>query len=398
MANKKYKNPAIVVGGGVNGLGIIRCLGKKGVDVYCAIDKKDEAVYSKYCKKCFVVPGVEHDLEILRKFLTDFEKRLKYRAVLFPVSDISILNVSALIDEMDNYCISISDKKILETIIKKKNFYQSLKEKETPHPKTIILNGPDNLEDISDITKFPVFVKPSMSQIFLEKFGGKKAFIADSEDELRKYVGLAKRHNIDVVIQEIVIGRPTNHLFIDGYFNKNSKPTALFARRRIRMWPQYYGNSTVCESIPISDADKMKDIVVNYLSSIGFQGIFSAEFKVDERDGIAKLLEINARSWWYNAFPANCGIDIIFMAYLEAIGEEITPIFNYESGKYLIYLLEDFNWALSAFFHKNFSLGKWLLPLKKKKNWAVFSGDDLKPFIVSIFKSLRAAFLTLVKF
>ena len=59
------------------------------------------AIYSKYCKGYFVCPGVENDLQRLNAFLRAFEKRLTGKAVLFPTSDISVLNVSKLFDEMD---------------------------------------------------------------------------------------------------------------------------------------------------------------------------------------------------------------------------------------------------------------------------------------------------------
>ena len=45
-----WHNPAVVIGGTENGLGVIRNLGRNGVDVYCVLDDKDVAFYSKYCR------------------------------------------------------------------------------------------------------------------------------------------------------------------------------------------------------------------------------------------------------------------------------------------------------------------------------------------------------------
>ena len=169
-----------MIGGGVNGLGIIRNLGRNGVDVYCVVDKKDAAVYSRYCKRYFVFPGVGRDLQKLKTFLTKLERQLGRKAILFPTSDISVLNVSSLIGEMDNYLTSISDKEVLETLIKKRKFYHSLMTKGVPHPMTLF---PD-LEKLKDICKklpFPVFVKPSMSQIFSKKFSKKGSWLIRRE-------------------------------------------------------------------------------------------------------------------------------------------------------------------------------------------------------------------------
>jgi predicted ATP-grasp superfamily ATP-dependent carboligase len=382
----RYENPAVVIGGGVNGLGVTRNLARNGVDVYCVASNKDEAVYSKYLKGASVLPGVTNDLQKLKTFLIRFQRRLDRKAVLFPTNDISLLNVSLLIREMDKYIASISEEKILETLVKKRKFYHSLMEKKVPHPLTVFPDEADLRNTIPE-SQFPVFVKPSISPIFYAKFG-RKGFVANSQKELHRYLQLVDKYKIDVMVQEIVPGPATNHYFIDGYFDKNSKLMGLFARRRLRMWPLWFGNSTACVSIPISEIDDMKEDIVRYLASIGFHGIFSAEFKRDPRDNVGKLLEVNARSWWFNSFPSTCGVNVVLMAYLEAIGERVKPIEDYELDRNLIYFTEDLKWLSAMFINRKLSLREWLTPVVGKRDWAIFARDDIKPFIISV---LRAA-------
>ena len=195
-----------------------------------------------------------------------------------------------------------------------------------------------------------------------------------------------EKHKIDVMVQEIVSGSATNHYFIDGYLDKNLKPVALFARRRLRMWSLSFGNSTVCVSVPISEVVDMKETIVKYLTSIGFRGIFSAELKIDPRDNAGKLLEVNARSWWYNSFPSACGVNIIFMACLEAIGKDVKFIEDYEIGTNLIYFTEDLNWLSAMFAQSKLSFSEWLSPMIGKKDWVVFAKDDLRPFMMNILR------------
>jgi predicted ATP-grasp superfamily ATP-dependent carboligase len=379
---KKYENPAVVIGGGVTGLGIIRNLGRNGVDVYCVVDRKNEAIFSKYCKKFFVLPGVEHDLNKLKAFLVKFKQLLSCKAVLFPTSDITVLNVAHLINEFDDYMASLPNREVLEMLVVKKKFYLSLMERKVPHPLTFFTDS-KNLKNVNMKICFPVFIKPSISQIFSKKFG-KKGFVANSERELYEYVDLMEKYKIDVMIQEIVPGPPSNHYFIDGYLNKNSEAVAIFARRRLRMWPLAFGNSTVCVSVPISECANMTETVVEYLTSIGFHGIFSAEFKKDSRDGVGKLLEVNARSWWYNNFPSACGVNIILAAYLESIGEQIEPLKDYEIGKHLVYFTEDLKCSTAMFVRGKLSPKEWLLPFAGKKEWTIFAKDDKRPFAASL--------------
>lgn len=384
----RYENPAVVIGGGVNGLGVMRNLGRQRIDAYCVTDKKDYAVSSKYCKGYFVVPGVETDFQKLKNFLSRSERLAANKAVLFPTTDMSILNLSSMIGEINGYLAPISKREVIETLVKKRKFYESLADLEVPHPITLFTDTPDDLKDIDRKIAFPVFVKPSVSQTFYRRFGT-KGFVVKSKEDLYRTLRSMDRDKIDVTVQEIVAGPPTNHYFIDGYLDVKSRLVAIFARRRLRMWPLAFGNSTVCVSVPISEVADMKESIVNYLGSIGFRGIFSAEFKRDSHDHIGKLLEVNARSWWYNTFPSACGVNIILAAYLEAVGKEAASSEDYETGKYMVYFTDDVKSSLAMFLQNELSLREWASPLVGVKDWVVFAKDDPNPFIMNIPRTLK---------
>lgn len=197
------------------------------------------------------------------------------------------------------------------------------------------------------------------------------------------------KDKIDVTVQEIVAGPPTNHYFIDGYLDAKSRLLAIFARRRLRMWPLAFGNSTVCVSVPISEVADMKATIVNYLASIGFRGIFSAEFKRDSHDHIGKLLEVNARSWWYNTFPSACGVNIVLAAYLDAVGSEFNNSEGYETGKYMVYFTDDLKSSFAMFVQNQLSLREWASPLAAVRDWVIFAEDDPNPFVMNIPRNLK---------
>jgi len=161
------KNPVVIIGGMENALGVIRNLGRNGIDVYCVVDKKDEAVYSKYCKEYFVFPGITYDICKLKSFLIKFKNQLTCKAILFPTSDVSVLNISRLMSEISDYYLApLSNQRVLETLINKRMFYHSLKEKGVLHPTTFY----SDIEVAGSKIAFPVFVKPSISHFFLRNF------------------------------------------------------------------------------------------------------------------------------------------------------------------------------------------------------------------------------------
>ena len=376
----KYNVPVIVFGGGINGLGVVRNLGRNGVTVHCVVDEEDAVIHSKFCKKHYVVPHIQESKAVLRKFLAGIEEDLTDYAVLFPTSDLYSLHLSDLKEELEgSYYIPLASADVVRTLVEKEEFYQSLCKYSVPHPTTYF---PKSLEDIGRISKemeYPVFIKPSMSQTFWQVFH-RKGFVANSEDELMKYYLLASNHNINVMFQEVIPGLAAKNVFgIEGYFDKNCEPKALFAHCRLRGWPPVFGNTCLRESIPISEVTAPCEVTKNYLSRLGYHGLMEAEWKKDPRNGVFKLLEINARQSMQNSLPTRCGINLVLMAYLDAIDKEIRYTDSYEIGIRWIDFLNDLQSSIST----NTTIKDWLISLKNVREWSFFAMDDLTPWIIS---------------
>jgi D-aspartate ligase len=380
----EFRIPAIVLGGGaITGLGAIRSLGRTGVTVYYMDEKKSEAIHSKYCKKYFIFPEIGHNKDKLKSVLLKLEDTIG-DAVLFPASDSYAICLPSLIDELNSYYLPAPEREVIEILINKRRFYESLMEKKIPHPMTYF---PENLEALKKISRdisYPIFIKPYFSQPFSERFH-KKGFVANSERDLLGYFTLMNRLKIDVMIQEIILGPPTDHIFLDGYADRNSNPKAFFARRRLRMWPLAFGNSSLCVSISASEVNSLKETLFRYLKSIRYHGIFSAELKKDNRDGLLKLLEINSRtSAWFNTLSAKCGINIMLVAYLDVIGRDTTYSEDYEAGVKWVFLKDDLRSAMRMVLKGDLSIREWISSLFGKKDYVLYAKDDLRPCVMNI--------------
>jgi len=383
---EKFRNPALVLGGGATtGLGAIRSLGRAGVTVYHMDAKKSEAIYSKYCKEYFIFPKISHNKDELKRVLLKLQSVVG-DAVLFPASDSYAIYLSDLTGELNSYYLPAPNKEVIETLINKRRFYESLTK--IPHPRTYF---PESLEDVKKISKnisYPIFMKPYFSQPFSERFH-KKGFVANSDRELLEYFALMTRAAVDVMIQEIILGPPTGHIFLDGYADRDSDPKAFFARRRLRMWPLAFGNSSLCASIPASEVASLKELLFRYLKSIRYHGIFSAELKKDRRDGLFKLLEINSRtSAWFNTLSAKCGINIMLIAYLDAIGRDTKYSEDYEAGVKWVFLRDDVRSAMRMMLNGDLSIREWISSLLGNKDYLSYAKDDFGPFIMSLKDSL----------
>ncbi len=382
---KKFRNSAVVLGGGATtGLGAIRSLGRAGVAVYHLADKRSEAIYSKYCNKYFIFPKIGQNKNELRRVLLKLQHHLGDVAVLFPASDSYALDLADLIEELSGYYLPAPSREVIEILIEKRKFYQSLMKEKIPHPITYF---PENSKDVRNIGKqisYPIFIKPSVSHSFSKHFR-KKGFVADSEEMLLKYWDLMKNAGVDVMIQEIVQGPPTNHVFLDGYLNRRLNLKALFARRRLRMWPLAFGNSSLCISIPILDIALLKKRLLKYLKFINYRGIFSAEFKRDQRDGIFKLLEVNTRtSAWFSTLSAKCGVNLMSIAYLDAIGKATKYSENYKVGVKWVFLKDDLRSSVRMLVNGDLTIREWIHSLLGEKDFMYYAKDDLRPFLMSL--------------
>jgi predicted ATP-grasp superfamily ATP-dependent carboligase len=386
---KEYKIPAIVFGGGINGLGVARNLGKERVDVYCVVDGVDSVVFSKFCKRHFLVPNFRERKDLVRLFLRKFSKNVADRAVIFATDDVSTLLLSGLQHETkDGFHFVVPELRVAEKLILKRKFYESLIENKVPHPRVILPLSGDHVKKVSKEVEYPIFIKPSISPYFSKVFR-RKGFVANSESELVKYYNLAVKHNIDVIFQEIIPGSDRQMYGISGYFNRKSKPMALFAYHRIRGWPNMFGTSSLIESIAISEHPRLKEIVTKYLTRLSYFGIMEAEFKLDPRDNEFKLLEINARSWWQNSLPTRCGLNIVLKAYLDAIGEEVEYSETYAPSMRWVNLRDDIRSSTSS---KEIVTRGWLGSYKKVRSFAFFDIDDPIPCVANYILETRRLF------
>jgi predicted ATP-grasp superfamily ATP-dependent carboligase len=180
------------------------------------------------------------------------------------------------------------------------------------------------------------FLKPVNSQQFFSHFGVKGFRIAGRADASANF----KRGTdagFEMLLQDYIPGPPTNHFFIDGFVDRNGVVRARFARRRLRMNPPDFGNSTLMVSVPLEDVTGGAETLDALFADLQYRGIYSAEFKRDERDGEFKLLEVNARPWWYVEFAARCGVNVCALAVRDALGEPVETISEYAVGRRCVY-------------------------------------------------------------
>jgi predicted ATP-grasp superfamily ATP-dependent carboligase len=105
---------------------------------------------------------------------------------------------------------------------------------------------------------------------------------------------------------------------------------SLFGHRRIREKPPSGGVSVLRESVPVSPLARA--FTGKLLDHLKWHGVAMVEFKVDDRDGVPKLMEINGRFWGSLQLAIDAGVDFPEILLRMAIGETVEPDFRYKEG------------------------------------------------------------------
>jgi predicted ATP-grasp superfamily ATP-dependent carboligase len=96
-----------------------------------------------------------------------------------------------------------------------------------------------------------------------------------------------------------------------------------YAYRRLREFPVSGGPSTLRETI---DAPELIGHAERLMRALNWTGVAMVEFKMDERDGVARLLEINPRFWGSLELAAVAGMNFPLMLYKLTRGEPVEPV------------------------------------------------------------------------
>jgi predicted ATP-grasp superfamily ATP-dependent carboligase len=180
-------------------------------------------------------------------------------------------------------------------------------------PGTFFPSGPDEAAAMAGRLPYPVLVKPRGSS------GGRGIRGVEAAGDFPAvYAEVHARYPGPIVQEWLPAGGGA--LGVAVLMNFDSQPRAAFAYRRLREYPLSGGPGTLRESI---DDAALCDTAVTLLAAMGWTGPAMVEFKVDPRDGVPKLLEVNPRFWGSLGHAIACDVDFPVMLYKMAVAGDV---------------------------------------------------------------------------
>lgn len=371
---------AVIIGGDFQGLAILRSLARWHVPV-CLLDHEwCISRFSKYPKKFIRCPSVTQELALLT-FLLDLSKKEDFKGwVVYPNDDETVCFLAKHKDQLEeHYRIPTPPWDVVKFAYEKRLTYQLAERCGIAVPRTFYPTCVEDLERLD--LEFPVIIKPSIKQPFYRKMK-RKAIRANTKRELIDLFqrSLSMVEGLEIMIQELIPGGASS-LFSVGSLCKDGEFLGKVVARRPRQHPMDFGHATTY-AVTV-DMPELEETAKKILSSMGYYGLSEVEFMLDPRDGIYKLLEINARPWGWHSLAIAAGVDLPYLLYQDMLGERV-KVNGFKKNIKWIRLTTDIPTVISEILKGNLRIRDYLDSLKGKKQDAVLLLEDPLPFVMEI--------------
>lgn len=387
---------SVVVGLSVNALGVIRSLGRKSIKVIAiGSDRSEYAAKSRYCKTLFCnrLYGEE-----LYKKLLEIGNSLNQKGVLFCTSDMGVLTVSQYENELRrHYHFVFPSKETINMLMSKRLFYEFASKNRFNVPKTFFVDNKEDIQMVSNLIHYPCVIKPEFRDESWDRNVSKvdKIMFIKSKDEYCDFFNQYNISNIPLIVQEWIDGTDADVFYGLTYINQNQQPLAVFTGRKIRQFPVLTGSTSLAESK--WDAYVAEESI-RLLNTANCIGICSVEFKYSRKDKVYMITEPTVgRTDTQEGSSINSGIDIPYIAYLDAIGDVSKPSIRFNEGIKWINEPEDFSSILTYFKNGNIDIKQLISSYHGKRTYALKAIDDPLPFLDFIGKKFIQGIQKLLK-
>lgn len=371
---------AVILGGSFHSLGAARNLSQHGVPV-CVVDGGVcVSRFSNSVSSFITCPSADDDEEYVQFLLSTAADRDLSGWVLFPSTDETVRILAQHRDPLlERYRVTTPQWNTVKYLYDKRLTRLLAVERDVPVPETWIPGNGHELENLG--CTFPVVVKPAISKHFMAATK-KKAYRADSIQELTTIYETVARimDPSEILVQELIPGGAQNLYSFVGFF-ENGNPVAGLAARRPRQHPMEFGRaSTYVETVDIPELEALS---TQLLTGIGYTGLAEVEFMFDANDGRFEFLEVNARIWGWHTFAIHAGLDLLYLAYAHAVGEDF-HVGPARQGTRWVRLVTDLPTAISEILAGRLTLRQYLATMSGDVEFAVFSLRDPLPFLADL--------------
>lgn len=311
--------PVVVLGGGFNGLGVVRSLGAAGVRrVYLAdTDLRRAETHSRYAQPLLMADlcGVLLIEELLRLGKTRFAGQ---QPVLILTQEQTVRTVAMAQEALRPlFRFLLPPGEVLETLMHKEGFDRVAAQTGLRVPRTVHVRDAAGIDAALALT-YPLIVKPAVHDpAYQSRF--RKAYRVGEEGEARDLLDRILEMLPDVVVQEWIPGEDSAIYFCLQQLSPTGKAEASFVGRKIRSWPPNVGGTASCTSA--SEAAELIETTARFFAQAGMRGLASMEYKRHAVTGEYVAIEPTVGRTDYQEEVATLnGVNLPFAYYRSVLG------------------------------------------------------------------------------
>ncbi len=382
--------PVVLVDGERNlmGLSVARALGRRGIKVYAITPPRSYVRYSRYCTWVpDSVTGGEDPDERARYLLGPASDWLR-GAVLLMCYDQALQLIGRYHDRLkEKYRLDLCNPAAQLAMLDKLATYQAAVAAGVPTPRFWVANSRAQVEGYRGELVYPLIVKPLLSHVYRGRFWVKFA-VANNFDETLAAYEQAERAGIAVMLVEQIPGPDDRLCSYFTYLDEQGNALFDFTKRVIRRYPLLYGPAChhVTDWIP-----ELKEPALRLFRQVGLRGLANVEFRRDDRDGVLKLIECNARFTASNGLVSDAGYDLASFVYNRVVGLPPPPLGPLKVGKRLLFPVEDYHAYRALRRRGELTFWRWLKSVARPTTLPVFRWSDPRPSLVFEWERFRTA-------
>lgn len=186
-----------------------------------------------------------------------------------------------------------------------------------PIPGTVRVTSAGQADEIRAALTFPLVVKPENGLLFKAAIG-RQLLDVEEPGGLDQALALAFATGEEaLLVQEVVAGGDDALWTVGSFTDHAGELRGVFCGRKLAQMPPRFGTARVAEAR--FDHEPIR-LATRLLAELEYRGIAQTELKRDVRDGSYRLMEVNPRLWQWHSLARRCGVDLVGMAYRDAIG------------------------------------------------------------------------------
>lgn len=370
----------------VNGTAVLRAFGRLGAHTVAVASNPDTPGFASRCAgEKVALPGCGGERGVFTRWLLSREDL--HGGIVIPTSDELVAELNEYRQDLQGkYLLAIPPPYACEVALDKALLAQLCEETGIPSPVTVKVTESTDLSSAGGLS-FPVLVKPCYGADFQRTYTD-KVVLARTEDDLKPLIDECMDRDFEVVLQEPLPAEGEVWSY-SAYVDRRGRVRGEYTSRRIGMVPPNLGVGffeAAEEMEPILQKGRLLVSATRYAGAL-----VNLDFKQDPRDGLYKLIDLNARSWRQVSMAARAGVDVFDMLRRDYSGEEPLPVPAAKYGDYWL-SVKDAMQVWRAYPKDSPPLRQYLKCLTHPTAFALFDWRDPRPAWKDIAPLIRRRF------